>query len=332
MHYKDKENDIDNESGTNFTNMTKSNTEITYGKGLESPRAVVFSHPHLENLESVLNSLNRPGKSKFTNEEIDSIIKDVKQGNESVQEPNFIEIFSSKFKSTSVILTFLWFFCYSSLICTNFIFSFAEKEKEIDISNNNLILSFIYADLFLLPANFVGGLVSEIKFIKTSKIISLLIIIGTIFLCCSQLWKDYFEVFYGAYEFCAVIYVQLVIVYSTEIYPTRIRDVAIGYYFFIEKLGSIVLLIFTAQLTSIVGTTFIFYLYITIFLILAIISNFLKFDPSGKAIDQEMSDDAKVIESETSEVVVKNDTKENDLTEIKEVKEDDLNEPLINKQ
>ena len=65
--------------------------------------------------------------------------------------------------------------------------------------------------------------------------------------------KSYFDFFYGAYEFCAVIYIQFIIVYSTEIYNTKIRDIAIGYFFFIEKFGSITLLLVTAEFSELIN-------------------------------------------------------------------------------
>ncbi len=252
----------------------------------DSPRNLILKGKHKEG-KKILEYYTR---QEFSIERIKLLEKNLINSGENSfyneREVDITMIFHKRIKFLSIIMIFIYFFLsmgyYGIIASAPFIFKGLET-KQIDQNNekidiiNEMIL--IYA--LTIIGCFVGGITSEIKKLgrKYSEIIGF--IFAFIFGLISVIHNKYFSFWIGiSISFFGAVF-NLHISYTEEIYPTKIRDFAVGILLGISRLGA-----FISQYTRLyfdnISLFFSVYSYLGMIVILIILIFLLPKDNTGQ--------------------------------------------------
>jgi hypothetical protein len=207
-----------------------------------------------------------------------------------------MSIFKGKFLLITGILILLW--CINSFIIYGGTFTLSLiLKKVLTESNREIIISQIKIYLYTTPGCLIGAILSEIKFFGRKVTILLAFIFITIFNVLGIIDKDNIASYFGLCGLFIGISFNATGCYSCEVYPTKIRDVALGFLYFSTRLAG-----FLSQFISIAlyqfSTLGQFYAAVVVSAIAALSAYLLPYDTYGRPLDDE--DDSIIKEPERS--------------------------------
>jgi AAHS family 4-hydroxybenzoate transporter-like MFS transporter len=181
----------------------------------------------------ILTKLNRG--VELTEEQKEQILNEAKTNDKTTGGLNIAEIFSPSYRRISICLIFIWF--TNSLMLYGPALINPLTMKTLGIKSEHIIINQIIIKVVSLPGNTLGGLTSEIPLMgrnKTTILSNLLMIVFTIILII-----DYsnFEFYSGLFFLVVAISFNVRITYSCEIYPTKVRDSAMGFLYTCTRIG-----------------------------------------------------------------------------------------------
>lgn len=198
----------------------------------------------------------------------------------------FTSIFKKPFIKTSVLLTAIWII--NSILTYGPLLILTPTLKLIrdDSNNSNIIINIIFLSTATFIVSYILPLFTIIKSIGLIKLFSLFYIIAMIFnifilanIKNIALWITIYNMFLGA-SF------NLSSSYTSCIYPTKIRDYAIGFFYFCTRIGGFVsqyLFLWLFNMHYMLP----YYTMILLILICIIVTFFMDIEPSDEALDKE---------------------------------------------
>jgi AAHS family benzoate transporter-like MFS transporter len=207
----------------------------------DSPRNLILMHNEKEAIEQLEAIAGR----RLTTIEIQQICYEVRSGTNAELTKSLTEIFSNKFLILTILLSFIWFLNSVVTYGPFLVYTLTMKalgQKSVS-SNREIILHQITVTLINVPANILGGIFSELSFLGRKRATYLNFFIALIFGIFLFVFPKHFHVFFGLIEAFVGIAFNISTTYSCEVYPTKIRDQALGYLFFCTRIGG-----FTSQI------------------------------------------------------------------------------------
>jgi MFS family permease len=212
---------------------------LTFFLVRDSPRNLLLTGEVNEAID-ILEHLNG---GKLTQEQKDEIIAETFSGANLEFKASIKEIFHHDLKKTSILLIFIWLI--NSLLTYGPILISSLTIKELDLEqhdskNRDIILQQIIIVIISSPSNVLGGFFSEIPILGRNKTVILSFIFAILFNILTIVNNHNYEFHFGMYLFFTSIGFNVNTTYSCEIYPTRVRDIAIGFLFFCTRVGGFI--------------------------------------------------------------------------------------------
>jgi MFS family permease len=264
----------------------------------DSPRNLILFDKYEEAFH-ILECLNGAKLSEYEKE---IIISQTKGNYKEHEDVSISEMFSKELWLTSILLTFIWII-YSVVFYGPYLISsltMHQLGQDTFTTYRHILVKQIIIGLLSLPSNAIGGYFSEIPSLGRNKTTNITMVIAILFNMLIYIDSSDYEIHLGLYMALNGIALNVNNTYSCEVYPTRIRDIAIGFLFFVSKIGG--------------GISQFLYLYlhkIDLFLpyhvttILCIISVLLVYGLPIETYNRPLDDDKLTLHDEESEKLVK---------------------------
>lgn len=251
----------------------------------DSPRNLILNGKEEEALKIIeeMHQLN-PSIARPKNEEI---IKFIQNGsNIQFREHSLKSLFTADTLNTTVKLIIIWIMnsmiSYGPMLIFSRTLEVLKVSQDKDIISSMLILnSLSMAGLITIP------ILSEFKFMG---LIRLIIIVFAVSLGLCVLFLIFKSVFFWVFIFSSILnYVSfnLCCSYSNTLYPTKIRDTAIGFLYGCTRAGGFISQFLFLGLFNI-GWIVPYYILAVLILVSMICAILLKHEPSFEAIDKEL--------------------------------------------
>lgn len=258
---------------------------------------VILAHYFLEDSPRNLVTRNKVDKAvdlieQHRKESLpeDSINLLAAKGNESQEHPHkghLKEIFVGDYLVVTVAFIVTWFI--NSVISYGPILILSLTLKELDIqdakSNNyhSIIVQQIIVALIYSVGYFLAGSLCELPSIGRKKTI-ILGYSGTIlFIALGLVFTRYFSMWFGIYQASVALF-NTTTIFSAEVYPTKVRDMALGFLFFMTRIGGC-----TSQILYILlndfGIFFPYYFTIVMAAVALVATWVIPFETHGKDLD-----------------------------------------------
>jgi MFS family permease len=192
------------------------------------------------------------------------------------------EIFNPKLRRVSILLILIWMINSLLLYGPNLIAPLTMKE--LGDPAEEVVINQIIIVLISSPCDIVGGIMSEIPFLGRSKtcMISLVLMVVANLLMIFD--SHNFEFYIGVYFFLINIAFNINNTFSCEVYPTKVRDLAIGFLFFCTRIGGFVSQIIFMEFNE-YGTWIPYYVVIGLCCLNVLIIMMLPFDTRARELD-----------------------------------------------
>ena len=270
----------------------------------ESPRLLILENKETEGLKIIELLV----KKELTNEEKDRIIAEIKGGVNKELQVSLKFLFHHDFIKISILLIFIW--AFNSYILYGGKFTLQQTLTKISSSKvthnkpKDVILEQIIIQFIILPGNFISPIFSEIKFLGRIYSTALFYILAALFQMLGCFFKNHFSIFYGLSNLCSGSAFNISSAYTSEVYPTLIRDMALGFFYFCTRVAG-----FSSQFLSVSLENIMFLLqyYTIIFCCIlgAIIVSLLPVETFGSPIDMPIINDRIILEKPEIEVTKK---------------------------
>ena len=219
----------------------------------DSPRGILLSKKTWD--RSKLSILMEEVNKIDTNENQENKLQmDPENGNDLKESYSLkqiiIDMFSPDLKKTTILLIFMFIIIgYNAFgmftVASYFLDYLAEKEND---SNSNetkdtakdIIVNQIFLAASTIVANLVGGFFGEIKKLGRKGGIIVFAILASIVTIIGIFSKILFEITSPISMGCTHIFVNLIMDYTVEIYPTKIRDTSTSLLFMIYRISSFI--------------------------------------------------------------------------------------------
>jgi hypothetical protein len=219
----------------------------------------------------------------------DLIIQQVNAGSNKGLNVQMSDIFSKEWCFTTIILSTISIICF--MIYSGMYLITSLTMKDIGIIEDHLVNRDIIAQQIIMvtlssPYLFFAGLISEIHWLGRIKANGLCILVSLIFLILAVMnshnYYIYMSLFYGFHTMS----INIMTTYACEIYPTRIRDLALGFFLCLSRGGggfiSQILYIYLHQL----GTWVPYYSTFVLLFLCVILVFLLPHETCGRPLDQ----------------------------------------------
>jgi len=245
------------------------------------------------NQTSAFKMIEKKLKITLTDLEKLRIHREIAEGaNKAEGENIFSEISNVKYKKLTILLIFIWFInsivsygpmVISSLTIKDLGLNTANNAK---LSNHEVLLNQIYFCLLNSPSNFIGGFVSEIPVLGRNKSTLLSCVLALVFMLCAIINPLNFIFYYAISQAFLGISFNINGAYSSEVYPTKIRDHVVGMLFAFTRLGGFVSQFLFIDLYAL--GIFVPYIFTCLFLIVNILLIWaLPYETFGKQLDND---------------------------------------------
>jgi hypothetical protein len=215
-------------------------------------------------------------------EERESIVSKFKNSNADVHF-GLCEILNPRLKLTTILLVFIWFFNCIVYYGSPSIVGLTIKGLNLD-STTNVQKIQMYMTLLVFFGYLIGGALSETRILGRTKSIllayTIFIALVTIFLFKPETFKITFGLAYAI----SPMFSQLTPIYTSEVYPSVVRDLALGLMLSIGK-SSGFLSKFSLIYLSGGNVMYPFYFMIAICSMAFVLVVFLPFETQGKPLD-----------------------------------------------
>jgi MFS family permease len=203
----------------------------------ESPRLLLTKRRY----DIAFATLERISEEKLSEDRKDTIIKEIAKENKSL-DLSIRSIFSVGLKRTSLSLGLIWL-SYSFIVngglfqfMAGLLYSSSLSPEYLNKNYYVYVFALVIFYLLFIVTNILSGLISEIMFIGRRGLITFGFFCSLL-ACILRLISAINPIL----EFLpAAIFVnmsmQITNVYTCEIYPTKIRDIAVGFFYFISRM------------------------------------------------------------------------------------------------
>lgn len=259
----------------------------------DSPRNLILNNKDDEAI-MILEKLNNNSIDDLTRSKIIAEIRT----NSNIQENNgsvdIRELFNNKYRKLTSILTVIWFLNsvigYGPVLVASLtLSSLGVKEN---ITNNEIIMNQIMICIICSPSCYVGGVLSEIPFLGRNKSTILGYLISIVFMALCILDPSSFTIMFGLSIAFSGIAFNINTTYTCEVYPTKIRDNALGFLFFATRLGGFLSQILYLGLNEAgIWAPYYFTIFITIVNVCFVYS--LPYETLGQPLDMDYCVDIK---------------------------------------
>jgi MFS family permease len=201
----------------------------------DSPRNLLLTGER----DSAFLILEALGGRSLEEEEKERIVIESKCGlYNGTTKSSVFEIFNTDLRRTTILLILIWVLnsviSYGPMLISSLTMKALNQGGDEDTS---VISEQITVALVYLPGTIIGGLISEIPVLGRNKTTNLSLLIAICFISLSIADSDNFPLHYAVYLFMASLAFSVNTTYSCEVYPTRVRDAALGFLFFCTRLG-----------------------------------------------------------------------------------------------
>jgi MFS family permease len=221
----------------------------------------------------------------ITEEMKNVMIKEIKEGVNKQHKGKFRELFYKKFRLLTFCILFLNFM--SNMLNDGFALIVNLTLEEID--NSNILWDAITVIIFSMPSCFIAGVLSDIKWIGRKWCNFM----GYLFLCLSLILAVVFpskiSLFLGLYNIFINFGNIVIVTYTSEIYPSKLRDLASSMGFTFSNLGSCSSQMIFIKLHQL-STFSPYYFIIAVCLVCSMISWVLPYETYRRPLDCEFSD------------------------------------------
>ena len=253
----------------------------------DSPRNMLL-HNNEKEARKIIKDMIAPLHNNISEVKITEVCDYLKTGNNLEFENDSLSCIFEPFKRrTTIILMFTWF--SNSFLSYGPLIIYTKTIKSLNISSDsNIILSIIVIGLISLTSNIIFPLLVEVKFLSIKKMLISSNVISGVFAMLIIFVPKYIQFWLCLYMYFTGNSFNMSTTYSTLIYPTKVRDNAIGFLYSCTRLGG-----FTSQFVFLwlfdIGV-FVPYYMMTVCIGLITITNlFLPLDPYGdESLDREM--------------------------------------------
>jgi MFS transporter, AAHS family, 4-hydroxybenzoate transporter len=223
---------------------------------------------------------------KLNQYEKESIVEKFKISNTNVTF-GFCEVFSPYLKSTSILLIFIWFFNCIVYYGSPSIVGLTIKGLNLDTKYNvQQIQTFMTMLVFF--GYVIGGALSETKILGRTKSILMAYFLFIIFVTAFLFKPTTFKTTFGLAYAISPMFSQLTPIYTSEVYPSVVRDLALGLMLSIGKSSGFLskyILIYMNE-----GNVFLpFYFMIATCTISFVLVVLLPYETQGKPLDYDQN-------------------------------------------
>jgi MFS family permease len=257
----------------------------------DSPRNLIL-HNQINEAFKILENLN--GNQKFSPPIKARIIYETKKGNMNSDnkissnegESSIWEIFKGKYQLLTILLTVVW--CLDSVISygTGLISSLTLRTLGMveKFDTSKIILQQVTITIISSAGNFLGGFLSEIQIFGRNRTTIINFIISAIFIILIPILSKYYTLMFSLAQFFWCIAMNVNTTYTCEVYPTHLRDRAVGFLFFATRVGGFLsqfLFIYFNQM----GMWVPYHIAAVLLIINALLTFLMPFETFGKPLD-----------------------------------------------
>jgi sugar phosphate permease len=272
---------------------------ILFFKLEESPRNLIINNREEEGFFILEKMIYR----KLNEEEKNIISTQIKEGGENKNmDRSFRSIFNDKYRLITIILICLWvvnsFIVYGGSIALSLILKFIEEKNAQAVNakksttNSNIIKDQILIYVISVPGSLIAAYMTESKMFGRKMTIFTGFLFIAFFSICAILNIKNFHIYFGLSGLFIALSFSGVSSYSSEVYPTKVRDLAVGLLYFCTRISG-----FSSQFLAVwlfkiyyLGQT---YVCIALCCVACVLTLMLPYDTHGKALDsdgEEMQD------------------------------------------
>jgi len=153
---------------------------------------------------------------------------------------NLSSLFESKYRKSSILLVFIWFINSVLFFGPALIVSITIDKLGISFDKKTIISNQIMIILIGILGFYVGGFISEFKFLGRLRTKMVGLVLMVIFVSITMSYPDKFAILYGFAYACIPMYYYITVIYTSEFFPCRLRDLGIGFFYFINKVAGMV--------------------------------------------------------------------------------------------
>jgi putative MFS transporter len=255
----------------------------------ESPRWLIINN----HLNEGFKLLEEMCKIQITEEQRQVIISEIHQGSNKNVKRELKYAFEPKYYRITLILMFIWiinsFLVYGGTSVLSLTLKELEKMKGENLSENkktpiNIIKNQMMIYIIGLPGSIVSGFMTELKIFGRKMTIFWGFLLVTLFCFIGLFNLDKFSIFFGLSGFFISLCFSASNSYSCEVYPTKIRDIAIGFLYFCTRCAGF-LAQFLAMLLFQINYLGQYYATVVIGIVSCVITLMLPYDTLGRPLD-----------------------------------------------
>jgi MFS family permease len=252
----------------------------------DSPRSLILNHHHYEAFE-ILEYMN---DGQLNEEEKELIIAQVTSGSNKDIDVSIKEIFSKDMYKTTTLLMFIWIIFsivfYGPSLISSLTMAHLGVEAEAG-TNRDILIQQIIIVMLSSPNTMISGLISEIPWLGRNKTTILCMVIAVIFNILTIFNPKHYYLHFSLFFGFSAMSMNVNSTYSCEVYPTKVRDLAIGFLFFATRLGG-----FISQILYIYlhhwGIWVPYHVTNVLCLVTVVLVFFLPIETFGRPLDQEI--------------------------------------------
>lgn len=244
----------------------------------DSPRSYIFKNQ----AEKGLKILNRFTDKAITDEDKAKLVSELHSGiNKDDSDASISELFKGENLLLTMIILVLNLF--SNMLYDGFSFIISLTLNDINQSEN-VLQDAIVIIAFSIPSCLFAGIITEVKYFgrKFCNFIGYVLLILSITL--AIIFPKYISLFFGLYYVFISFGNIVIITYTSEIYPTKLRDLASSMGFVSANLGSMLSQICYLQLHK-VGTFAPFWFTLTVGVLCCLLSYLLPYETYQRPLD-----------------------------------------------
>lgn len=250
---------------------------------VDSPRNLILTGKTKEGMK-ILKHIALSSNIDISPSQEDDIVEYIKRGgNKDYTNNSLGALFQKNTRYTTIILIIIW--TASSMLLYGPLLIYSPTLKDLSItSDSSIILSMFIGTFIGIVVLAILPILSEYIFgMKTFSIIcyyisGVLCILIIIFTNLIYIW-------YALYTYFLSTAFNLNTTYTTHIYPTKIRDTAVGFFYFCTRIGGFISQFLFLWLYG-YNIMIPYYLIVALCLLCGTIKLFLKIDPSGESLDK----------------------------------------------
>lgn len=272
----------------------------------DSPRNLILKQKE----EEAFKILEKVNEKPLNDEMKKMIVREVSRGVNEATGSSLKDIFDKKFLKTTLLLSAIWIINSLLFYGTLIILPLTLKTLGLtdkNTTNQELIVKQITIAVLGSLSLFISGWVTEIPIFGRKNTTILAYVFSLIFAILICALPAHFSVFIGiCWAFVGVSF-NVSTAYSCEIYPTKIRDTAIGFLFALTRFGGFISQYLFLGLNSL-GVMIPYYICVGVLVFSIVIVFLLPYETYGTPLDYDhRKNDANDLDDGDKENLIKNE-------------------------